>query len=274
MYFSFPAYIEVMLSLHQKQKQLFTTLTEHALMLENHPIETIHQMRKLTKHMRALLRLEAPASTKINHTLKILSRILAPYRDAQVNLETYELLILNKNSIQSPGVVERLQSNPYYRQPIPDPNHLEEVNCQLSLLQNEMLVHKFLTKSDTIMSAIQKSYAAGLKSMRQASVDQNSETLHTWRKKTKRLWYQLHFLFGDKIEDTDHPVKSSDCLGKTLGEIHDLDVLESLLSSEHDIVLIEFIYQKRRTLLEQAFDSGETLYIEQDATLQALLLKI
>ncbi len=98
-------------------------------------------------------------------------------------------------------------------------------------------------------------------------MDPGSEAVHTWRKKTKRLWYQLRFIFGDELEQTDHPLILSDLLGKILGEIHDLDVLMTLFPSQSNPGLYDFILKKREQLLKQAISQGEELHRHWDADL-------
>ena len=107
--------------------------------------------------------------------------------------------------------------------------------------------------------------------MHQVRQNSNMEDLHTWRKKTKRLWYQLRFRFGDLIDDLNHPLNLSDQLGQLLGEIHDSDVFELLLAARSNLNLHQLINSRRSELLLQAFDLGDRLYIQGQPIFSQLL---
>ena len=232
---------------------------------------TIHELRKQTKFIRALLLLHQAVPPELNQSLKMLSALLAPYRDAQVNLDTYKLLTDNAPALQDAGLEISLRSNPFFLDSAPTLSLKENIELQFTELSLAMLQIPVAPGQKAIFDVIQGSYESGSTAMHQVRQNSNMEDLHTWRKKTKRLWYQLRFLFGDLIDDLNHPLNLSDQLGQLLGEIHDSDVFELLLAARSNLNLHQLINSRRSELLLQAFDLGDRLYIQGQPIFSQLL---
>ena len=228
--------------------------------------------------MRALLKLDASIPPEVKTALKAISRILAPYRDAQVNIETHELLLLDSNTPSEPELDELLRNNPFHQHPAPDSDQLQQLDQHLLQLEKEFGISR--PEPDDLLSPIKGTYKSGRKALLRAATKPTSESLHAWRKKTKRLWYQLRFIYGESPLPPlpplppHHPVNTSDHLGKSLGEIHDLDVLNLLIHSQATPKLLALMNTKRLTLLQQALEAAEKLFDQNPSTFSHQYLEI
>jgi len=254
-----PDYIEIVTTLNEMLNTLLDETQKHIEAINNQPALAIHEIRKNTKFMRALIRLDAPSP--LAQTLKMISRTIAPYRDAQVNMATYTTLTSIPNSHQYPQLFDSLTANPLFSNPQPDIRTVEKLIASMIELRDELLGFTFEPDSTTIHSVLKKSFKRGAKYMKLAQIDPTSENLHSWRKKTKRLWYQLRFLDNEANQAPAHPKSQCDRLGKMLGEIHDLDVFALLLNRGEHSNLLETVENRRSSLVDDSFESGDILYI-------------
>ncbi len=246
--------------LHQSLINLLSDTLNVIPLQGQHSAIAIHELRKLTKYMRALLQLNPATHREVSKNLKSISAVLAPYRDAQVNMDIYTLLTDNSPHLHEAELERSLRGNPFYLDAKPISALAENIEQLLSDLDRNLQQLAPEPDPELIFELIHEGYASGYQAMDQVKLDPNMEDLHSWRKKTKRLWYQLRFLFGDTVEALNHPLNLSDQLGQLLGEIHDSDVFDLLLTSPSYSKLHEFINNRRSLLLQEAFDSGERLY--------------
>jgi len=255
-------YIQLMNHLNNSLENLFSHTLDVIPKLDSQPALAVHELRKQTKFMRALLLLNQAAPTPLKQLLKSLSALLAPYRDAQVNVDTYKFLTENAPTLQDSDFENWLSKSPYYLDSTPIPELRKNIETLLTELVPVMGKLPDPPMAASILDSIDASFELASKSMIQVKIDSNMEDLHTWRKKTKSLWYQLRFLFGDNIEDFNHPLNLSDQLGQLLGDIHDSDVFDLLLTIDPASNLREVVSKRRSELLQEAFKTGEELYVE------------
>lgn len=255
-------YIDVMLPGSEKMKLLLFELKNHLTDIEKQPELAIHEIRKRTKFLRALLLLQPDSPPSLNTILKKVSRFLAPYRDTQVNLDVYQATIESFRGLQNPELEKMLRQDPLYIKPYPEMSVLETMDTLLAEFTEQLQISASTLSPALIFQGVEKSFESGRKALENVRTNSRVNIVHAWRKKTKRLWYQLRLLFGDEQEELNHPLVHSNELGSLLGEIHDLDVFTLLLTTESTRALREAIQEKRQQLLIEALALGETFYIQ------------
>lgn len=255
-------------------KGLILLLQKSHMEIESQPVLAIHDFRKHTKFLRALLQLIPGSASQLKKTLKHSGRTLAPYRDAQVNLETWQSLNDSRSAIYNQEIDATVTQHPYILNPRPSTSDLNSINQHMVTL-NQYDLWDTLDLQKTVLSRrIEKSFHTGLTAMEKILDNPEPELLHKWRKRTKRLWYQLRFACGDDHAQEDHPVIVCDQLGKHLGEIHDLDMFSQLNYVKSDQRLLQAVAQKRIDLVKQAGRLGQHLYIQSSDHLHMLLSQL
>ena len=240
-------------------------LQEYLEVLEANPTESIHAMRKRTKFIRALLRLDPDSPETLDGQLKTFSRKIAPYRDAVVDLQTYDHVVELYPHLHDDRIKATILGNPYLDPQKFSPGDYAELT-ELAMDIQKQMDSAILNPSDQLIYLrTYKTHKSGKKGFKRVKKNTDSEIVHTWRKRTKRLWYQLRFQFGDAPEDMNHPVNLCDTLGSSLGEIHDLDNLMNLFPLENHTRFREIINDHRHELLREAIGHGEGLYFQWDA---------
>ncbi len=249
-------------------KDLISEVQSYHHTLKSKPKTSIHEIRKRTKFLRALLKFDSMAPPETKTSLKNISASLAPYRDAQVHVETYKNILDQNRNHKSESLEDILFQNSYFKTPIPESKVLITLDSELGGLST------FTPSTPTvefIRSQVEESFQRGVQALDSALKSSDRETLHTLRKKTKRLWYQLRFVFGDEITYSSHPVELSDHLCKLLGEIHDLDVFAELIPTPNASGIAKFIDDKRKIILPVALDEAHYLFVEQATLFNTLL---
>ncbi|NQT64257.1 MAG: CHAD domain-containing protein [Candidatus Marinimicrobia bacterium] len=252
-------------------ENLLQDIQESRSTLPTDSILAIHDIRKSTKYLRAVLKLDTAAPISITRSLQMISRLLAPYRDAHVNVQVYQNLINTGDGLQDQELELRLYQNPYYSDPIPGALQLEILDNQFIICANCLKSYHPKLTGARVVDQVEETFRSGIKAFNKVRKDSGAPVLHSWRKKTKRLWYQLHFLFGEEHTQLIHPVNSSDSLGQSLGEIHDLDVLRFVLPDESDTQLTRFIQHQREVLLTETVEQGNQLFIQQNLSFHQLI---
>ena len=232
-----PTYLELR-GLH---KQLLATDSE----LDN---EQVHNIRVLCKRVRAeaLLLKSKKQRAGLKKLSKMLARYLAPARDAQVRIETFDLLVAGKDvslgelrsalvgdldgiNIDSGKVIGLLDSL--------------LVRCKVLRAEVEGVKRKSLAKAQ------QKS----LKLYQKLSHTHKS-TYHDWRKSVKSFLYLLKLLPEGKRSKEYKLVKQ---LADKLGLLHDLHVFEEFVVSNYRDYLagLRCLLDQREQKLLQEIDA-------------------
>jgi CHAD domain-containing protein len=257
--------------LRNKTKQLTAELHIFLSEIYEDPILSIHGIRKRSKFLRALIKLNPALPNELTKRLNIMSGLLAPYRDAQVNMDTYSSLVNLSIMNADPSIENILKQNEFLQKGLPDESEMDDLNRQLEMFIEKLSTSNLDISQTIIIEGINRAHLSGIKALSKAQVDPKSEIVHNWRKKTKQLWYQLRFVFGDEMADPDHPCAQSESLGKYLGEIHDLDVFIELLSPDRHASQIDAIRGKRQSLVSASFTLGALLYSTGNLNISALI---
>ncbi|MGK7392456.1 MAG: CHAD domain-containing protein [Candidatus Cyclobacteriaceae bacterium M2_1C_046] len=242
------------------------------------PHETVHDLRKRFKEIRAVLRL-------VRHNLgekkykeenifyRDLGREIAEVRDIKAYLEMIDLLKEQYDSKLYKNVFQKTE---------------KEFNNQLALLEEEMDLKKKLrsikerlkerageidsfsigaTSFKDIEDNIFKVYKRGYKGLENAKKDPTPDNFHEWRKRAKYIMYQtdiMEFIWPGYMKTME---KEFHQLSDILGDHHDLtNLLKSIEKPDIDpeeLKLIKALANNERSELEKkAYNLGERLYAE------------
>lgn len=243
--------------------------------------ETVHQVRKRCKKIRALLRLTRPGFKGIyqreNKTFRDAARSLSTMRDAQAMIETYDMLLKRYDE-----QVERRQFGTIRARLTRRMKKLaeEEVDIEerLEKLVDVMQKAKSRLKTweldeegfDPAAAGLKKTYCRGRDAMKQAYRSPSPESFHEWRKRVKYYRYQLRIMRELWPEVLNATRKQAHELSDCLGDDHNLAVFRAELTEapsewgdeEQVRVLLGLIDQYREDLETDARPLGERLYAE------------
>ena len=250
---------------------LLEDIQSQIAIMRQDPVISTHTIRKRTKFIRALLVLDPDSPEEMKTKLKTISHILSPYRDAQVNLDTYQTIISQTDLMGFPEIEVALNRNPFVLDPFPAKVNVANIKTLTAGLSGQLKASKTNLSTQVIYSRVYQSFNSGKKALQRVRINPESELVHVWRKKTKLLWYQLRFLFGDELDKPDHPLTLSNTLGKLLGEVHDLDVVMSLLALEQKHPFQLLAQKLRQEQLTRSLNIGQSLYSYQKSKFYHLI---
>lgn len=195
----------------------------------------IHALRKRTKKLRGLLRLVRPVlppAREAGRALGAAARVLAPARDAEVRLATFEALAATRAQDAPAGLAARLRADLEAQAGGAALDEaLEGYGALLAELRAEvagwrpegagfaMLAPGLATTWEAARQGLARATrAAGLPGL-------PAEPFHDWRRVVKHHWYQARLLAPIWPEVMEPHVARMDDLGETLGAHNDIDVL-------------------------------------------------
>ena len=242
----------------------------------------IHEARKATKRLRALVRLvRRDLGDEVylleNQCYRAAGQRLSGLRDATVLVETLDRLVecLGKDVPKSRFARVRMwlveRRDRAYGQTDSINRAVQEVVADLAQAR-ERLEHWNLQREGWggIRVGVQRIYARGRRDFAAAYALPSDEAFHDWRKQVKYLWYYTQIL-----ENVWPPVMQSlteelDQLGELLGQDHDLAVLRTTVLAEFPragatatlMALERRIGEVRSRMQGQARLLGERIYVE------------
>ncbi len=260
--------------------------------LNDSPIETaVHEVRKTTKRLRAVLRLVRSGLgnkrySAENAILRDTALLLAPMRDSYVRLESVESLRDRFASQLRPetfqGVVDRLvlRRDRLYE------NSADEWSKTRYALRSAraryaawpvdddsarahgmaVIPHAFVS----VEKGLAQTYGRGREEMADARRRPTADNFHVWRKRAKYLRHQMEILTPVWPEVLGGHAVSLERLGDLLGAEHDLAELLRFLAAHPEICpdpversLLVALTQHRRVELQSASLSlGSRIYAE------------
>jgi CHAD domain-containing protein len=249
--------------------------------------ETVHAVRKRLKKVRAVLRLvrgELGSKTyhRENDSVRESAHPLRDLRDAQALIETLDKLTGQNNDQLSvracADLRELLESR---KQDLCRHFGTRDAAYKRVLRKlHQARVHSREWKLEgldwsVLRHGLQDVYVAGSQAFELASANRTAENLHEWRKQVKCFWYQLQVLRPVWKKVRDDLGRELDVLSETLGEDHDLALLNQLVRTEADargrdaeLVDLTIVIDDRRTELERAaLDLGRRVYSHRPKTL-------
>ena len=247
---------------------------------DGHREDAVHEARKALKRLRALARLLRDELGEEryrleNATLRDVARELAGARDAEVLVETLEGLIERHPSatpadgfaaLRAELVVERHLAS---QRLVGDASVTDQVAGELRAVRDR--VGDWVGSDagfDAVAPGLRRIYRQGGERYRQARRDPSAERLHEWRKRVKDLRHAGEVLAPAGRDRMSWVAKTADRLGETLGEDHDLAVLDDLVRDRRELfrskrdrrALRGLIARRRAKLQRRAMRLGRELY--------------
>lgn len=253
----------------------------------------VHEMRKSSKRVRALLRMVRPAiGEKVfryeNSALRDAAAMVAGVRDGTVMLKSVERLRGRYQRLLAPGVFQTTEERLHRRHQrlasrvLEDDEVLDRLQRALYKARSRYVAwpvdpadprsgkHVLDHRFSSIGPGIGATYARGRDEMRVAFEHPLAENFHAWRKRVKYLRHQMEIVSPLWWEVIGGLVTSLDTLGDVLGEEHDLAELTRLATSVPDLVpdpderslLISLALQRRQELTGAARVIGSRIYAE------------
>ena len=244
--------------------------------------EHIHEARKATKRLRALVRLVRrnlgdEVYALENQCYRDAGQRLSGLRDATVLVETLDRLVesLGKNVPQSRfarvrvWLVER-RDRAYSQADSSDlvvPQVVSDLAQARERLEHWQLQHQGW---EGIRVGLQRIYARGRRDFAAAYALPSDEAFHDWRKQVKYLWYHTQILENIWPPVMQALAEELDQLGELLGQDHDLAVLHTAVRTEFPragaaatlMALERRINEVRSRMQAQARLLAERIYLE------------
>ena len=204
----------------------------------------IHEARKATKRLRALVRLVRRDLGDEVHALenqcyRDAGQRLSGLRDATVLVETLDRLVESLGEDVPKSRFARVRTwlverrDRVYSQVDSNNRAVQEVIADLAQ-DRERLEHWNLQRPGWggIRVGVQQIYARGRRDFAAAYVLPSDEAFHDWRKQVKYLWYHTQILENIWPSVMRALVEELDQLGELLGQDHDLAVLRTTVLTE------------------------------------------
>ena len=239
----------------------------------------VHELRKVVKRCRALLKLLRPALDEssfydLDEILGRSARLLTDQREATVNLRTF-INLTNRSKTRLPddlknNILNELTKNinqSYNLAQNNFPNQLHESLLSLMLIKDKfenLILHHIEDKDLKLL--LRKTYQKTAKLYGDARFSLDTEIIHKWRKFTKHLLFQLKLSPFQTKGKMGRMISSLEELSDTLGNEHDLAIMEDYLKSNfefssNDQQQIHLIVSKERSRLQKrAFIIGAKLF--------------
>lgn len=242
----------------------------------------IHEARKATKRLRALVRMVRYQVRKDVYRLEIecsrtAGRRLAGMRDATVMIEALDRLVESLGSRAPRSRFEPVRDWLVERRRLAYAHGAagdESISRALGELHaaRERVPHWPLRNDEwqAIGPGLRQVYAQGQEELAAACREPSDEKLHAWRRRVKYLWYHAQLLQAVWPPVMVALVGELDRLGQLLGWDHDLAVLHHILAGEYPggaprttlQALDRRLRERRAELQAAARQAGERLYAE------------
>jgi CHAD domain-containing protein len=240
----------------------------------------VHQIRKRSKKLRALLRLVRPVATELyrdeNPRIRDLARDLAAPREHAASVGTLGgLAEPSGDALPVQVVTAVLEGLARTEGEGADAGAaLEGARIELvalrSRIETDWTLPEDIDGADAFVPGFRRSYARGRDAFEEALDEPSTEALHEWRKRVKDHWYHCRLL-----RDLWRPVLAArisalDDLTDLLGDDHDLAVLRTSLLADPDRYGGEVVVgtttalldRRRATLQRDAIDLGMRVYAD------------
>lgn len=197
----------------------------------------VHETRKALKKVRALLQLIAPEFgrtqfKKEKARFRDAARFLAPIRDAQVRLKTFDALIHGAEFVPEEFAKLRaeLEAEATYalrHAAAPKRQALEVLHQAREAIRRWPVAD---LEWESMHHQVQCTYRKGREALQCYRDESTPEAFHEWRKYLKQTWYQLRIL-RDLLPGTKKEIEALEELGELAGTAQDLTVLRENLTA-------------------------------------------
>lgn len=244
------------------------------------PHETIHQVRKRCKKLRALLRLLRGGALKQNiyrfenAWYRDLARTMSGYRDVQALIEAYDRLMAHyAHQVERPVFAPLRRALTLRRKALStDGGDLERriAHAALELREARARVAGWplpRVDVDALAPGFAKTYARCRTAAAAAAQQPDEAHLHDWRKRAKYHRYHLQLLHQSWPAIIAERREVAAALSDTLGHQRDLALLDRLLADEPDILrdpvarstFLGLLERRRDELRAHAFTLGRRI---------------
>jgi CHAD domain-containing protein len=240
--------------------------------------ETVHDVRRRCKKVRAVLRLMRPglgaAYAVANADVRDAARELSSLRDAAATLVTFDDLMAAAHGERAPGdaltrlragLARRAQESAAADAAVP----LAAAGERLARVRESVSGWSPDDDVAIVLDGLEANYRRARKAFRQCLDDPASEGFHEWRKRAKYGWHHAKLLHPIAPSALDPLAKRMKDLSDGLGDDHDLAVLREMIladpagfggdGGEEAIVLIDAV---RADQQDRCLRLGARLYAE------------
>jgi CHAD domain-containing protein len=244
------------------------------------PHDTVHQVRKRCKKLRALARLVRPAFSdyaRVNATFRDAARELSFIRDAQAIVGTFDDLVehyadaIEDNAFSAIRDELTARRNGAQADAAIIDRRLARFRDTMTGARAEAAEWRLDVDDGTaVASGAKKTYKRARKAMNAAGDAPTTAAFHEWRKRVKYHWHHAQLLIGCWPRILEPWAKEAHRLANFLGEEHDLAVLHAALLDEPDAfgacetvqAFTGLIERRRAELQAKAFRLGTFLLFE------------
>lgn len=226
------------------------------------PTRATHTVRKVTKRGRAIAALIRAATGRsaardLDRAFRRIARPLGPFRDAAVFANTLADLSITRPPVQAPG---------------DEAEALAAALRQLADLRAVVESTPLPLKPRHILAGLTRGYACGRKQLKAFPKNPPAESVHEWRKWTKRLGYHLQLVsavWPGVMEPLEGELEQ---LHDLLGLHHDLAVLREQFPADSEIQAAAFA--RERALVPVALRRGQRIFAMQPSGLEQWLTEL
>ena len=228
----------------------------------------VHESRKATKRLRALLRLVAPVFPEAREEIAVLrdaAARLSAMRDKGALTETLARLDLPEDvSVNLSAALDKRRAAGAAAQKRLLATFAGEMDAAAGRAQSWTLTQ---TGWHALAPGLQRSHRLFRKSFEAARRGQDEEPVHEFRKRAKDHWYQTLLLRGAFPEVMDGYAAAAERLCDDLGDWRDLGLLEAALldvpahqlAKSDAAAALALISKARRRALRRAFRTARRL---------------
>lgn len=246
---------------------------------EETPDIAVHEVRKYTKKLRALLQLLSPgmprkAYRQNDHALRDFARQLNGTRDsatllASLNHVRQHFKPFLDDSATAPVCEELVRRHETAMRQHQESIDIAGIEDQLQHIATRLgELDQFDFSLDTLLASLETSYNKGRRSLQALRKSAATEKRNEFRKQVKTLWHQLRLMNQWNPELLSPLISELGELCELLGKDNDLaeliDILPAIESARENparIELLDSLAESRRVdLLEQALRLGDGLY--------------
>jgi len=248
--------------------------------------ETVHQVRKRCKKVRALARLVRPAFDDYreeNERFRDAARTLSHIRDLTATIETFDDLVdAFADQINVPHLGEIRTAMVHARdERIADEADLDERirAFRRVMVEGRQRAERWTIDAEefgAVAGGLRKTYGRARDRLAEAFDEPTTERLHEFRKRAKYHWYHLRLLRDVWAPVVKKRRNEADALADLLGDDHDLAMLGRRLLDETQAqraeprdaqALLGLIDRRRAELRERARPIAERLFVEKPGRL-------
>jgi len=237
-----------------EQVDLGTWHLERAQLSDTH----VHEVRKATKRVRAVLRMlsddiESRDYTRLNAEVRDLARDLSEIRSAVVQVELLESLVAedDKLTIDTRELHGELVNAADKQRQGLDDSEVDGLSLRFAAVRSGIDEIEFHDDTSASLSGIRRTYRRGRRSMTRAYAVPTVESFHLWRKQVKYLRHQMEILQSVGIPTIPDLVADLEEIGEGLGGDHDLADLERAANT----VAVGTLSSSTRLQLKEVIDT-------------------